>query len=66
MNPFRFRATCDVCGGEGAADSRTAAAAWDARSFVAHTDPRECRDVLERKRREAARALVAPLPWKTP
>ena len=52
MNPYQFKVTCDVCGGEGVGTIRTSAAAWDARSTIAHTDPRVCRDELARRRRE--------------
>lgn len=52
MNPYQFRGTCDVCGGEGAATSDVAAAAWRAGSNIRHKDPQECADVLAARRRE--------------
>jgi hypothetical protein len=50
-----FAVNCDVCGGEGAADIRTSAAAWDAYATVAHVDPSVCRDNLRREREELER-----------
>lgn len=52
MNPFQFRVTCDVCGGDASADSNTAAAAWDSRYRIRHSRPEHCAAVLENKRRE--------------
>lgn len=52
MNPYTFPVTCDICGGEGVGNVRTAAAAWDARSEIRHTDPAVCAMYLERRKRE--------------
>lgn len=42
--------TCDVCGGNGTGDIRTAAAAWSPHSTISHRDPRVCRSVLDARR----------------
>lgn len=52
MKIYTMTATCDVCGGEGAATPKTAAANWMVGSFTSHSDPRVCADNLKRKKRE--------------
>lgn len=42
-------AICDVCGCEGAATPKTAAANWIVGGFVSHEDPRVCAENLKRK-----------------
>lgn len=50
MKIYTAKATCDVCGCEGAATPRTASANWIVGSFVSHSDPRICAYNLEQKK----------------
>jgi len=52
MNIYTMPATCDVCGCEGVATPKTAAANWIVGRFVSHSDPRVCADNLKQKERE--------------
>lgn len=49
MKTHIFTATCSVCGEEGAATPRTAAAAWYADTVITHTNPRICADNIRYK-----------------
>lgn len=51
MNPFQFKATCSVCGGDGVTDTRGNSAMWTG-GTLSHRDPSICRDVLARRREE--------------
>lgn len=68
MNPYTFPVTCDTCGGEGMGTIQAAGAAWVRGSFVTHSDPRVCRDVLAAKERERKKHLRTPPPsdWAVP
>ena len=52
MKIYTTTATCNVCGCEGAATQKTAAAQWIIGNFVSHSDPRVCANNLKRKERE--------------
>lgn len=55
MRIHTFPVTCDICGGDGMGTIQTAAAQWDTRCEVRHTDPAVCAVVL----REECRKLDA-------
>jgi hypothetical protein len=52
MRIHTFELICDVCGGPGMGTIQTAGAAWVRGNTITHSDPRICRDYLDRKRRE--------------
>lgn len=67
MNPFTFAVVCDICGEDGVGTIQTAAAAYDARSEIAHTDSRICRDNLERQRHALKKERTEfERPWALP
>jgi len=49
MKQPTFKVTCSICGGEGLGTLKTSAALWDSNSRVVHSNPDDCRRVLERK-----------------
>lgn len=62
MKIHTFPLTCDVCGGDGHGTIQTAGAAWDRRSTIVHTDPRVCRDYLDRERRRLEQVAETTAP----
>ena len=48
---------CNLCGGEGFADIRSAGCEWFGGEYY-HKDPRVCKETLKRKEKETERAKV--------
>ena len=50
MKIFTLTTTCDICGGDGEASTKTIAAQYRMEGVVRHTDPRICQMNLETKK----------------
>ena len=49
QQPHTHPVTCAICGGGGLGTIDTAAAGWDSRSQIVHSDPTVCRQVLDER-----------------
>lgn len=61
MNPYQFKVTCSVCGGQGMGTIGTAAAGWTSAGLITHISPSICRDVIAARERKAHE--VVDVPW---